>query len=200
MRRIILASPSDPAYRLTADDLTEEGVIDSVVAPFFFDRGGPVQTLVHRLKYEQMTAAGILLGKHVAACMTGRHIDLQDAVIVPVPLHRAKLRERGYNQAEFIARGMSSELGVCVQKRGVRRCVYTKTQTQLGREERRRNVDGAFDVDKAAAILLARKTVLLVDDVVTTGATMRACADVLKGIGVGRIIACAAALAPERSP
>ena len=99
-------------------------------------------------------------------------------VILPIPLHEEKLKQRGYNQSELIARGMANILGKPVETNSVRRVTRSATQTRKSRAERWQNVEGIF-VSEADAF--EGKSVLLVDDVITTGATMEACArEVLK--------------------
>ena len=101
-------------------------------------------------------------------------------MVVPVPLHRRKQRMRGYNQSEYIARGISAVTGIPVDTSSVRRCVHTQSQTKKSAYERWENVSGIFDApDKDK---LAGKHVLIVDDVLTTGATIVACADALAGV------------------
>ena len=153
-----------------------------------------MQRLVHALKYSGMTVVGSALGARVAASLREEEWPGGSALIVPVPLHRAKLRERGFNQADWIAAGMARFLGVPVARRLLRRCRYTQTQTHLDVPARGANVAGAFRVVRTETIG-ARVTVLLVDDVITTGATIGACAAALREAGAGRVYACAAALA-----
>ena len=139
-----------------------------------------------------MTAIGEELGRVLGERIrdVGRG---ESGVVVPLPLHRSRLRERGYNQCACIARGVAAVTGRPVDHRLVRRVRFTASQTTLGHEERRDNVRGAFAVRPHASV--AGMTVLLVDDVVTTGATMRACASALCSAGARSVIACAVAIA-----
>jgi len=184
----------DAVFQRTLLALTSDGSLDGMVAPFYFEKEGPLQQLIHKLKYGGMTRIGVLVGEEIAAGIAGHRGD-GNAVIVPVPLHRAKRRERGYNQSYFIGRGISRELGVPVREWALRREIYTRSQTTLDIIERAKNVEGAFRVPSRSVDALRGKTVLLVDDVITTGATIRACAAALREANVERIIACAAALA-----
>jgi ComF family protein len=109
------------------------------------------------------------------------------AVAVPVPLHRARVRERGFNQAADLARHLG--LPTCAALERVRR---THSQTQLHASQRMENISGAFRVTRAG-LMLRGQTVLLVDDVRTTGATLEACANALKGAGVRAVYALTAA-------
>ncbi len=185
---------ADPAYRKALACLLEGDVCAGLAAPYYFEAGGPMQRLIHELKYNGTTALGTALGARVAATMPDEACAAGPALIVPVPLHRVKLRERGYNQAAWIAGGLGEFLGVPVVCGLVRRRRYTQTQTHLDVDRRRANVAGAFQVVRAR-LPAAGGTVVLVDDVITTGATMRACAGALREAGVEKVYACAAALA-----
>jgi ComF family protein len=115
--------------------------------------------------------------------------------LVPIPLHRRKLRERGYNQAELIASGMSEVTGIPVRTDLVRRKKFTQTQTMLSLEERKKNMDDAFEEVPVAIRNLENNTCILVDDVITTGSTIISCARELRAAGASRTIAASSALA-----
>lgn len=102
-------------------------------------------------------------------------------LIVPVPLHPRKARERGFNQSGVLAHGLSRRTGIKLLRNGLVRTRYTRTQTRLSRKDRQENVKGAFRISERAEI--NGKSVLLVDDVYTTGATVNECAEVLIGAG-----------------
>ncbi len=106
-------------------------------------------------------------------------------LIIPVPLHPRKARERGFNQSGVLAHGLSRRTGIKLSRKGLVRTRYTGTQTRLSRKDRRKNVKGAFRVSEGAD--LNGKSVLLVDDVYTTGATVNECANVLMEAGVVRV-------------
>ncbi len=184
----------DAVYERELGYLTDGGICDGLIVPYYFEAGGPMQRLVHALKYNGMTGLGRMLGAHLAASVPGEVRADLSAALVPVPLHRSKLRERGYNQAVCIAMGMGGYLGFPVEGSVLRRHRCTLTQTQLDLDRRRANVAGAFQVVRPG-VLQQVKAVLLVDDVITTGATVRACAEVLKAAGAEKVYACAAALA-----
>jgi ComF family protein len=149
------------------------------------------------LKYGGLTGVGRELGLRVGEA--GRcapwigDVDL----IVPLPLFRSKQRERGYNQSESIARGIARVVGKPVRPAVIRRTRWTETQTALGYADRQENVKGAFAVPRRKIGFLKGKRVLLVDDVVTTGATTRACAAALKAGGVAAVYVAAIALAEQ---
>jgi len=116
-------------------------------------------------------------------------------LIVPVPLHRSRLRQRGYNQALELARPLAARLGVPLAHDVLVRSRDTSAQTELDRAARRRNVRGAFHLREA---IVLPDHVALFDDVMTTGATLAECARLLKRAGVRRVDAWALARAPAR--
>ena len=138
-----------------------------------------VRALIHALKYRGKTLPGQIFGEALGQRIANA-VD-PDAVIVPVPLHPAKKRARGYNQSEVIARAAGRVSGVSVIANALNRMRATPTQTRLGVFERQYNVMGAFRVRKPAAI--EGQKVFLIDDVITTGATLNACALALRAAG-----------------
>ncbi len=173
------------AYHLEKENPVAQlfyGRVDLVFATsyFGFDKGGVFQKMMHGLKYKGHKEVGEMLGKHLGlGLQESPHLPPLD-VIVPVPLHKKREKERGYNQSEFIALGIASVMEVEVNARVLVRTVYARSQTRLSREERRSNVAHSFALKTGDR--LCHKHVLLVDDVLTTGATLEACYDVLKQI------------------
>ncbi len=153
---------------------------ESATALYFFAKKGTVQHLIHQLKYGGHKEIGVylgkLLGQELKASARFSTLDL----IVPVPLHPKRLHERGYNQSEQIASGLSQSLDIPVDTTSFVRAFATKTQTKKTREERWDNVSEKFLVTTPEA--LAGKHLLLVDDVITTGATLDACVQTLSRI------------------
>jgi ComF family protein len=143
-----------------------------------------------------MTAIGVEFGRELAPTVQDLLGGLRVTGIVPVPLHRARLRERGYNQSEQIARGVAAVTGFPVCNRLLRRIHYTESQTTLRVEDRRRNVAGAFSLLQSAPV--QGGTFLIVDDVITTGSTICECSRVLLDAGAERTFACSVALADHR--
>jgi ComF family protein len=182
-----------PLYAETKARLREEGYVGDLISCFLFEKEGPLQHIIHALKYQRYKSLGFELGGLIAQLITEEQKDID--VIVPVPLHKIKQRERGYNQADLIAKGISAALGRPVAGVAIRRTRNTPTQTKLDIEERRKNVEGAFALYPAARHLIRGKTCLLVDDVITTGATTSSCAKELLAAGAARVIAGSAALA-----
>ena len=155
------------------------GPLDGVVAVAEFE--GPAREAVHGLKYENRHAISGLMGRLMAgAC---RHVA-PDAV-VHVPLHASRRRERGYDQAGMLARHLATSLDISCYSNALTRIRKTRQQVGLGPAERRNNVDGAFGARKR----LDGAHLLLVDDVYTTGSTLRAAAGALREAGAERITA-----------
>jgi ComF family protein len=186
---LVRVESSDRGYQRTFTRLREGGCVDDLKTLWFFEKDGPLQALLHRLKYGARPGVGRWFGEQLGDIVPGGDL------IVPVPLHPAKLRERGYNQSAEIARGMGSVKCVPVDATALHRCRFTETQTHLTIEERRRNVDRAFGVRTRKIAAIREKTIILVDDVVTTGATIRSCAQVLRECGAARVIVASVALA-----
>jgi len=145
---------------------------------FYFRKGSRYQKLLHKLKYSGRKDIGRYLGQQFGQEL--RNLDqFKDlAGIIPVPLHPTKLRKRGYNQSEWIALGLSDAMSIPVITSVLHRAIYTETQTKKGRLERWDNVSEVFGISNKEQI--KGKHLLLVDDVVTTGATLEACAQALK--------------------
>ncbi len=175
---------------------SDEKTIDAFYAAFVFKENNPVRTLLHKLKYDGKFKAGIFLGEETAKRFRDEIARFEPDLIIPVPLHKLKKAERGYNQAFYIAKGISRETGVKVARNVLVRIKYTETQTHLSAKERKQNVANAFSVKKRAAGKLAAANVILVDDVSTTGATTLAAARELKRAGARKILLLTAAV-PE---
>jgi len=137
----------------------------------FFEKGNKYQSLIHQLKYNGKKEVGKFLGNLLGAALQNTRFDDAE-VIVAVPLHKIKLRRRGFNQSDVIAQGISEITGKPVIKNVLKRKVNTKSQTKQKRYARWENVEGIFECLKPE--LIRHKHVLLVDDVVTTGATLEA--------------------------
>lgn len=152
--------------------------IDGIRSAAYFENN-PVRPAIHFLKYRNHKAIAAILGEIMAD--TYQRYGLETDVIVPVPLHAARLRERGYNQCELLAREVSSLLQLPVDTTSLQRIRPTKSQMKLGATERHQNVIDAFACRDQA---LTGRNVLLIDDVCTTGSTLDACACALKQAGV----------------
>ena len=153
---------------------------------------GAMRTLVHQLKYADRHDARTLFGRWLAEA--GREVRDGIDLIVPVPLGRWRLLARRFNQAAILAAELSRQTGLAVDSHALRRGRATRTQVGLTHDQRRRNVAGAFSVPPGRRAGLRGRNVLLVDDVITTGATVEACARALKGAGAARVDVLALAL------
>jgi len=139
---------------------------------FYFSKSSMVQELMHQLKYKSNQSIGMYLGEMMGNSLlnSNRFIDVDG--LVPLPMYADKQRRRGYNQAAVICKGMALAMNIPVLNNNVCRQYATETQTRKSRVERWENVSGSFVIKDPAA--LAGKHLLLVDDVLTTGATLEA--------------------------
>lgn len=146
----------------------------SATSFLYFTKGSKVRTLIHHLKYNNKPEVGIKLGEMLGLALKDVP-EYQDVdLIVPVPLHPKRLKKRGYNQSECIAIGLSNKLGVPYNTTCLLRSVATETQTHKSRFDRFENMKDVFLLKDAGSV--TGKHILLVDDVLTTGATIEACA------------------------
>jgi len=142
-------------------------------AYFYFQKGSPFQKLMHALKYRGNKEVGEKLGKYAASELLESEDFKSVDVIVPVPLHPQKLKKRGYNQSEWIGKGLAAILEKPQDTSTLIRVKENTTQTKKSVFERYENTEGIFDC--ADTLTLTDKHVLLVDDVLTTGSTLEAC-------------------------
>lgn len=147
---------------------------------FFYHKGSDFRQILHQLKYGGQKEIGAIMGRYMAAEFSSSGFFEGIDVIVPVPLHKKKQRIRGYNQSEWIARGVSAVTGIMIDTESVVRRRNTETQTHKSIFERWENVDGIFELRNPES--LVGKHVLIVDDVLTTSATVAACASSLKDV------------------
>lgn len=151
--------------------------LEKAFALCYFVKHSQLQNILHALKYKNMPHLGYLLG-----CLLGdelNNIEFNDFdLIIPVPLHKAKLIKRGYNQSEKIAQGIAEVLNKKVDTTSVKRVVYTETQTKKKKLERLKNVENIYTVEKPEN--LENKHILIVDDVITTGATLASLAETIE--------------------
>ena len=133
--------------------------------------------LVHKLKYQGREDIGILLGELFGVALQKSGFLTGIDAIVPIPLHPKRQRKRGYNQSAVLAQGIANITGIAILENAVIRAVNTKTQTRKNKEERAQNVQGIFEV--AVPSQLDGKHILILDDVITTGATCISCAETI---------------------
>lgn len=154
--------------------------VQNAAAFLLFQKGGMAQNLVHQLKYKGRTEVGIIIGKLYGYELKNLEWRQKIDLIIPVPLHNKKLRKRGFNQCEFFAKGLSESMNINYDTTSVKRVYSTETQTKKSRYNRWKNAEGNFIV--ANPEFLKGKNILLVDDVITTGATLEACAQAILNI------------------
>jgi len=164
----------------------------SGVALFDMDVESIEERLVYQIKYLARQDIGYYLGCQLGKRLLGVHKTKPYDLIIPVPLHRSKLRKRGFNQSECLAKGITKELDIPIHTSCLIRVKNTKTQTKMSKEERFINVGKAFKL--ASKIDLIGQHILLVDDVVTTGSTSQACLDTLVQIPGVRLSICCVGL------
>lgn len=140
----------------------------------FFSKGGKVQHLIHSLKYKGNQETGVYLGNLFGTDLQKSELFKNVDLVIPVPLHPKKQHKRGFNQSVSIAKGIGKAMKIPVITDKLIRIIHTSTQTKKSRDSRWDNVKNAFKVLEASS--LENKHVLLVDDVLTTGATLESCA------------------------
>jgi ComF family protein len=165
--------PNNPVERIFWGRLP----VTSATAQFYFTKQSIMQHLMHQLKYrgnkELGTYLGRLMGHALEKSNRFRYVD----ALIPLPLFPSKEKKRGYNQATVLCEGIGAILGKPVYKDVVIRTTHTESQTKKNRIERWLNMEGRFELSKPS--MIEGKHVLLVDDVVTTGATLEACGAIL---------------------
>jgi ComF family protein len=147
--------------------------IEAAYALYYFNKGGKVQNLMHHFKYKGMQQIGDLLGNIAGSQLIENPIFNTVDLIIPVPLHKSRLKERGYNQSTSFANGLAQKLNTVVEDNNLQRTVATDTQTHKSRFARFENMQDVFVVKHPDK--LANKHILLVDDIITTGSTLEAC-------------------------
>jgi ComF family protein len=146
--------------------------VEYATAAYFFRKGNRVQKLVHQVKYKGQKEMGTVLGREMGKSLRDSSFIEVD-LIAPVPLHPQKYRKRGYNQSEWIARGIAEMLEKPMDVQTLVRRIFTTTQTRKKRYDRWENVDSGFGLTNPDSF--TGRHILLIDDVITTGATLEAC-------------------------
>lgn len=166
---------------------------NGAMAMLYFRKGTKVQRLMHQLKYNGKTEVGIKLGQLLGQRLLQHSLYQQIDVVIPVPLHPRKRKLRGYNQSEYIAIGLAEVLGITVRANALIRAKFTESQTKKMRYDRYENMTNIFNVSDEQE--LKGKNVLLIDDIVTTGATLEACGQALLDAGINQLNIAAIAFA-----
>jgi ComF family protein len=172
---------------------------DFAYSLYDFDESSPIQQIIHHLKYRGMKRIGTFLGELIGKeSEKDSHKNLNEFdYIVPVPLYKTKLRERGYNQSEYLCKGLKNILKVEIINDLVNRTRHTKSQTKLTISERIENVKDAFEINKKYKGTLVDKKIILVDDVITTGSTLNEIIKELREEKVAKIFVITAAMAKK---
>jgi ComF family protein len=170
-----------------------KNIVSDFFSPFVFEKDKELQHAIHSLKYENKFPVGIFLGKTLAKKIKTDRSNWDIDLIIPIPLHQLKKAERGYNQSFYIAKGTGKMLKISFSDKVVKRIKYTESQTTMTLNEREENMSGAFRVRNKNAV--KGKCILLVDDVITTGATISECGKILLEAGAIQIYAASIAIA-----
>lgn len=154
--------------------------VERASAMLTYHPGNDMEGLIHAIKYHNRSDLAVEMGRHMAQELL--HTDFFDGIdyLQPVPLHPSRQRERGYNQSERLARGISQLTGLPVAN-FVSRTVHNASQTQLLHEERRKNVEGIFAPVTTELLCHRPRHILIIDDVITTGSTAISCAQAITG-------------------
>jgi competence protein ComFC len=151
---------------------------------FVSDYKAPIKNLIHQFKYKKHMCLATPLG-HLLIKLLSKEIICEIDVIVPVPLHWKKKQKRGFNQSKLMAKKICKKLSLPISVNNLHRVKNTLSQTQLSRQQRQKNVYGAFKVKNPEKF--TKKNILLVDDVLTTGTTASECAKSLKNAGANKV-------------
>ncbi|GEM_PF-284529 len=178
--------------RVSSDSLLPEGIVLQH-ALWKFDKGGNLQHLMHQLKYERLTSIGVDLGRKLGQRLKAHPLavellDQQEAIVLPVPLHYLKFRYRGFNQAFKLAQGFREvwkDLPIC-DIDDVVRIKNTSSQTGFSLEKRLENMDSAFKVKNTD--IIEGRTVIIIDDVFTTGSTTFELSNTVQQAGAGPVM------------
>ena len=170
-----------------------KNIVSDFFSLFVFEKDKELQHAIHSLKYENKFPVGIFLGKTLGNEIKKNRPDWIIDFIIPIPLHQLKKAERGYNQSFYIAKGLGRTTKILYSDRIVKRKKYTESQTTMTLIEREENISEAFKVRNKNAV--KGKSILLVDDVITTGATISECGKILLEAGAKNIYAASVAIA-----
>ncbi len=195
-----LLSMARTDFHLRRDNTLEQAfwgrcLVERAAAFSVYNRGSRIRKLIHALKYKGRKEIGNMLGELYGNILAESGFMEDIDMIVPVPLHPARQRLRGYNQCDYIAQGLSGATGIVVRTDIIRRAEKSGSQTKRGRYERWENVKGLFFVPDPEKII--GNHILVVDDVITTGSTMEACVSALLEAGDVRVSVVALAAAQK---
>jgi len=164
--------------------------LEDAFAFLLFKQKGLTQKILHSIKYKGNQTLAVEMGELFGNRCKQLGLFTSVDVLIPIPLHKSKLRLRGFNQSALIAQGLASSLGIVLDETSVIRKVKTSTQTKKSRVDRWKNVSQTFE---ANPLPIKGKHVMLVDDVITTGATLESCGETILAAGANKVsIACLA--------
>lgn len=188
-------------HRITESRLTYEynkkftgsKLITDFISLYEFEKGKALQNILHSFKYQNRFLIGRYFGQILYSTFKEKIDSWEIDFLIAVPLHHLKKAERGYNQSDYIVKGISSLSGIQIKNFHLKRKRYTESQTTKTKAERLQNMADAFKPQKEEKLI--NKRILLVDDVITTGATISECAKALSEKGVDKIFAASIAIA-----
>lgn len=172
-------------------DFQSSGSVTAFNSLYIFEKDRTIQNIIHAIKYRNKFRTGEYLGGIAGKQFSGLLKEWEIDFIVPVPLHRVKKSERGYNQSFYIAKGISKATGIPLKDNLIKRVKFTETQTSMTRKEREQNIARAFKCKKN----IPSANYLLVDDVITTGSTISECAKEMLTNGAAKVYALSLAIA-----
>lgn len=184
---------SNSLEELTAVKVWDSLPLEKVKSLWWFDDF--IQTVVHEMKYNRKLSLAKKLGADLADSILHDSDYASADLLIPVPLHKSKQRERGFNQSLLLAKSIAQNTGIPVNNKIIKRVQKTQAQAKLNAAQRMNNVNNAFEVIDVDRI--KNKKVILIDDVCTTGATLFACSDVLLSSGCSHVFAVTVAKAPD---
>jgi len=171
----------------------KDKIISDFTSLYIFQKDQALQNLVHNLKYNGSFRVGIFLGKLIGKELQNTINKWNANLILPVPLHHLKKAERGYNQSYYICKGIQKYSNAKVYTSIIQRKRYTESQTTMDLRERKNNIENAFQISKSA--MVKSKRIIVVDDVITTGATITECGKLLLDEGADMVFALSLAIA-----
>ncbi len=175
-----------PANNMLLDQFVAVPEIRMAAAGYWYQAKQPIGSIIHKLKYNNKPEIGNVLGSHIFSETKESDFWKDVDCLVPIPLHVKRLRERGYNQSEYIANGIGQASGIPVMSDMLQRTRNNKSQTKMNRVQRLKNTEGLFVANETSS-----RCVVLVDDIITTGATVVAATAALSEAGVTEVRVCA---------
>jgi len=170
---------------------TDQVYFSKAIAIWEYSR--TIQTIIHYMKYQNFKILANRIGIFMAERLNQLNLPNEHTILIPVPLHKTRIRERGYNQSALLCGVIASETGLTYHDQILKRIRYTQSQTKLHASERLKNVQNAFKVTSPLEVV--NKIIILVDDVITTGATINECARELMKAGAQAVYLCSVAKA-----